>query len=183
MVECGGLENRFAGSTGNQGSNPCPSARSANVPATGTFLCFGDIAWIRIACIRRPECAWWFNVISNRLHQGTRLRLVVQRDFDPKTKIRTIIHAMDSSDCGFRTRSGCNRLRDQEFSSLVFGDGDKRSPKTTIRRIRGLQFLPDCCFRTVRIVIRLVPRDAGCERPDGNFVERKYRLAQAAGVG
>ena len=38
-VECGGLENRFTGQPGNQGSNPCPSAISTSAPAMGLFHC------------------------------------------------------------------------------------------------------------------------------------------------
>ena len=38
-VECGGLENRFTGKPGNQGSNPCLSASANNVPI-GAFSHF-----------------------------------------------------------------------------------------------------------------------------------------------
>lgn len=33
-AECGGLENRFTGTPGNEGSNPSPSARNARSPAS-----------------------------------------------------------------------------------------------------------------------------------------------------
>ena len=36
-VECGGLENRFTGEPGNQGSNPCLSASAINVPTRDVF--------------------------------------------------------------------------------------------------------------------------------------------------
>ena len=36
-VECGGLENRFTGQPGNQGSNPCLSARTDQRPSNGAF--------------------------------------------------------------------------------------------------------------------------------------------------
>ena len=45
-VECGGLENRFTGNPGNQGSNPCLSAMSINAP-TGAFCMSGAIPRIR----------------------------------------------------------------------------------------------------------------------------------------
>ena len=36
-VECGGLENRFTGEPGNQGSNPCLSAMRVHAPTRGVF--------------------------------------------------------------------------------------------------------------------------------------------------
>lgn len=40
-AECGGLENRFTGTPGNEGSNPSPSARKSFVTSCvrGHFLC------------------------------------------------------------------------------------------------------------------------------------------------
>lgn len=38
-AECGGLENRFTGTPGNEGSNPSPSARVSNP------FCAGHLAW------------------------------------------------------------------------------------------------------------------------------------------
>ena len=39
-VECGGLENRFTGEPGNQGSNPCLSAIASQRPNSGRFSLF-----------------------------------------------------------------------------------------------------------------------------------------------
>lgn len=36
-AECGGLENRFTGTPGNEGSNPSPSARVSNPFCAGTL--------------------------------------------------------------------------------------------------------------------------------------------------
>lgn len=36
-AECGGLENRFTGTPGNEGSNPSPSARVSNPFCAGHF--------------------------------------------------------------------------------------------------------------------------------------------------
>ena len=38
-VECGGLENRFTGEPGNQGSNPCLSAMKQRPQPRGLFCC------------------------------------------------------------------------------------------------------------------------------------------------
>ena len=37
-AECGGLENRFTGDPGDQGSNPCPSASFIKQAPSGAFL-------------------------------------------------------------------------------------------------------------------------------------------------
>ena len=49
MVECGGLENRFTGIPGDEGSNPSSSARNSKVLATaGTFFFWFASQGIRI---------------------------------------------------------------------------------------------------------------------------------------
>ncbi len=57
MVECGGLENRFARNPGNEGSNPSSSARNAFRPDAPSGLIFyggghrgaADASWDRAA--------------------------------------------------------------------------------------------------------------------------------------
>lgn len=44
MVECGGLENRFTGAPGDEGSNPSSSAILVEkAPKNGSFFCFESL--------------------------------------------------------------------------------------------------------------------------------------------
>ena len=47
MVECGGLENRFTGNPGDEGSNPSSSARKLKALANARAFSFNDFSLAR----------------------------------------------------------------------------------------------------------------------------------------